>query len=170
MTGLLQFSALLLSAGAAWMDLQRAKVDNAWLVLWLTVSLAIRLHDTGPPGIYACFAGVFLPILLLFPFFYFRMLGAGDIKTLAALGSMMGPQTVLLCTFLSFLLGAGFSLFTFLMYGGFQERLSYFFSYVKTCYQTGQRVPYLQPGVRAESLHMTIPIFLAVLLWAGGLY
>ncbi len=170
MTDLFVFSALLMTAGAAWTDLRRTRVDNAWLLLWLTVSLAIRLRGPGPPAIQTGLSGLLLPVLLLFPFFYFRMLGAGDIKTLAVLGSMMGPGTVLKALFWTFLIGAVLSVLTFLIYGGFRERVSYFLTYVKQYFQTGQRTPYLRAGVQAESLHMTVPVFLAALLWAGGAY
>ena len=171
--------ALLLSAGAAWMDLRCTKVDNGWLLFWLVVSLAVQLYSTGPTALRQILPGLILPVILLFPFFLFRMLGAGDIKVLAVLGSMMGARSILFCMFFSFLIGAIFSILWFLKYGGFRERLSYFLSYMKNYAQTGIRTPYVktgagisdeQPVARPENLRMTIPIFLAVLLWAAGLY
>ena len=157
------------------MDLRRTKVDNGWLLFWLAVNLAVQLYSAGPPALRQILPGLILPVVLLFPFFLFRMLGAGDIKVLAVLGSMMGARSILFCMFFSFLIGAVFSLLWFLKNGGFRERLSYFLSYMRTYAQTGIRTPYVktdvrmpggQPVARPENLRMTIPIFLAVLLWA----
>lgn len=163
-------AALFLSAGAAWMDLRQTKVDNGWLLFWLGTGLCIRLIRSGPGILTECLPGMAIPLLLLFPFFYFRMLGAGDIKTLAVLGSMLGRRAILSCLFLTFLLGAALSLLTFLLDGGWQKRLQYLFSWLRKYLQTGQKAPYIQKGIQEESLHMTIPILMSVLLWAGGWY
>ncbi len=163
-------AALFLSAGAACMDLRQSKVDNGWLLFWLGTGLCIQLIRAGPGMLKACLPGIVIPLLLLFPFFYFRMLGAGDIKTLAVLGSMLGGRAILSCLFLTFLLGAALSLAIFLLDGGWQQRLQYLFSWLRRYLQTGQKTPYIKEGIQEESLHMTIPILMSVLLWAGGWY
>ena len=115
-------------------------------------------------------AGMAVPLVLLFPFFYFRMLGAADIKLLAVLGSFLGRKAILSCTFYTFLCAAVLSLLTFLFDGGLQIRVRYLAGWLREYMETGQRQPYLRPGLREESLHMTIPMLMAVLLWAGGGY
>lgn len=162
-------AALFFSAGAAGMDLSRAGVDNGWILLWLAVRF-LTAARAGPETFLQSVFGMLIPLLLLFPFFLFRMLGAGDIKTLAVLGSMFGPQAILSCMFCTFLFGAVLSLFTFLIDGGFRERFRFLTGWFLRCLASGRSVPYLRQGVRWESLHMTIPILMAVLLWAGGWY
>ena len=164
------FLALLTVSAAAWMDLRSAKVDNRWLLLCLMLGLVIQLADNGLSVLKQVVPGTLLPLLLLFPFFRFRMIGAGDIKLFSVLGGFMGPLTILYCLFVSFLIGAAFAAAVFLFEGGFAERLTYFVSYTKAWLETRRRVPYLRQGVQKESLHMTVPIFLAVLLWACGVY
>ncbi len=44
--------------------------------------------------------GLLVPILILGILFIFRMLGAGDIKLLSVIGSMIGPTKILNCIFL----------------------------------------------------------------------
>ena len=74
-----------------------------------------------------------LPLLLLFPLFLFRMMGAGDIKLLSVLGGLLGTGTILRSMICSFLLGALLS-FAFLMAcGNLSERLSYFLRYIRAC-------------------------------------
>ncbi len=163
-------AALLLCAGAVWMDLRSAAVSNIWLGLWLCAGAAEGLYRSGPAALLPAAAGMAVPVLLLFPFFYFRMLGAGDIKLLAVLGSYLGPGDILWCLLAAFLTGAVLSVLLFLRNGGWKERWAYFIRYVRTYAETGQKRPYRQPGTGSESLHMTVPILAAVLLWAGGLY
>ena len=167
---LLSGAVLLFAAGAVLMDLRGAKVNNGWILFWLICSLDVQLSSAGLPALQPFFSGMLLPFIFLFPFFLFRMLGAGDIKVLAVLGSMMGPGAVLRCLFATFLIGAMLSAALFLSCGGFRDRMSFFLSYLKRCILTGQRMPYLRPGIHPESLHMTVPVFLAAMLWAGGLY
>ena len=191
-------AALFLTAGAAWMDLRSMKVDNEWLLFWLIVRVILpvilQVIRAGPGGVgpgyagsdYAgagfgemhimlqilpeTLAGMAVPMLLLFPFFYFRMLGAADIKLLAVLGSFLGRKAILSCLFYTFLCAAVLSLLTFLFDGGLQIRVRYLAGWLREYMETGQRQPYLRPGLREESLHMTIPMLMAVLLWAGGWY
>ena len=160
-------AALILSAGAAWMDLRQTKVRNGWLLFWLTVNVSGQVIRAGSEGMMRSCSGMMIPLLLLFPFFYLRMLGAGDIKTLAVLGGFLGPSAILSCLFFTFLFGAVLSLFTFLLDGGFRERMRFLSEWLQDYLQTGRRRPYLRPGLREESLHMTIPILMAVLMWAG---
>ena len=98
------------------------------------------------------------------------MIGAGDIKVLMAFGCMTGLRDILYGVLFSFLIGAVLAAVIFLIYGGFRQRFLYCLNYTKEYLQSGQKKPYLRDGVQSESLHMTYPIFLAVLLWIGGIY
>ncbi len=162
--------ALVLTAGAVWMDLRHAKIENGWTAFWLTLYLILRCLSSGPGWWRSALTGFFLPFLLLFPLFLFRMMGAGDIKLLMALGAVLGPKATLHCLFATFLIGAALSAALLFSTGMFMPRIRYFFTYCITVFRTRQRIPYLRPGVRMESIHMTIPIFAAVLLWAGGVF
>ncbi len=163
-------SALFLTVGAAWMDLRSTKVDNGWLLFWLGVSVAAQAARAGPEILLQILSGMAVPLLLLFPFFYFRMLGAADIKLLAVLGSFLGRKAILSCLFYTFLCAAVLSLFTFIFDGGIKKRIRYLAGWLQQYLETGQRLPYLRSGLREESLHMTVPMLMAVLLWAGGWY
>ena len=177
-------AALFLTAGAAWMDLRSTKVDNGWLLFWLAVRVITQVIRAGPAAIGPAHAepeillriflwtlpGMAVPLLLLFPFFYFRMLGAADIKLLAVLGSFMGRKAILPCIFYTFLCAAVLSLLTFIIDGGIQIRVRYLAGWLRDYLETGKRSPYLRSGLREESLHMTVPMLMAVLLRAGGWY
>lgn len=163
-------AALFLTAGAAWMDLHSTKVDNGWLLYWLAVSVVTQVIRAGPAILPGMLSGMMIPLVLLFPFFYFRMLGAADIKLLAVLCSFLGREAVLSCLFCTFFCAAILSLLIFVFDGGIRRRVRYLAGWLRTYLETGQRRPYLRPGLREESLHMTVPILMAALLRAGEWY
>lgn len=94
------------AGGAVVMDIQRAKVDNAWLLFCLVISLTVQLMERGTGGFIAWSFGACTPFLVLGWLFLFRMLGAGDIKLFCVMGSVLGPGTILRCIAYSFLIGA----------------------------------------------------------------
>ena len=162
--------ALFLSAGAVCTDLFTEKVPNEWIWLGLGIGAGYQLHARGLDGLPLFLKGMLLPLLLLFPLFLFRMMGAGDIKLLSVLGGLLGTGTILRSMICSCLLGALLS-FAFLMAcGNLSERLSYFLRYIRACSRNRRFIPYMKPGSRAEHFHFTVPVFLGIMLYAGGFY
>lgn len=167
MTGL----PVVMAAAAMVMDLRRARVDNGWILFCYVCGLAARLFTDGPQGIFAFFSGIFLPILLFGWLFVFHMLGAGDIKLLSALGGVMGAGRILKCMFASVLIGAGISAAILISTGSVRQRFRYFWDYISNFAASGERKPYFRKEVNVpENFHFTVPIFLSVLLYAGGVY
>jgi prepilin peptidase CpaA len=81
--------ALVIAAGAY--DLTYRRVPN-WLVL-IGLSLGISLNTFlyGIPGLLLALEGMGLALLIYFPLFAIRAMGAGDAKLMAAIGSIVGP-------------------------------------------------------------------------------
>lgn len=161
---------LTIAGGAAVMDLQRMKVDNLWIVLSLILSFLWRIFYLGKAGLPEYFAGTLFPIIVLGGLFCFRMIGAGDIKTFCALGSLMGIKSVFMCMVYSFLIGGVFSLIFLVLYGDIRGRLQYFLQYFQWFFSAGNIRPYYQKGLSLENFHFTVPIFMSVMLYAGGVY
>ena len=163
------------------MDIQRAKVDNAWLLFCLVISLTVQLMERGTGGFIAWSFGACTPFLVLGWLFLFRMLGAGDIKLFCVMGSVLGPGTILRCIAYSFLIGAVISAALMISGGILCQRIQYLFCYVSDFFKTGKRKPYgkrcsrrtqtaRRPRLPLENFHFTVPIFLSALLYAGGVY
>ena len=155
---------------AALMDIQRAKVDNGWLLFCVLVSLFTRIWkmDVSSLGTWIC--GLLVPILILGILFIFRMLGAGDIKLLSVIGSMIGPTKILNCISYSFLIGAVISAALMISSGIVCQRILYLLHYISAYFKTGKREPYYKSGMPLENFHFTGPIFFSALLYAGGVY
>jgi prepilin peptidase CpaA len=109
-------------------------------------------------------------VLLLWWLFFFRMLGAGDIKLFCALGGLMGPGIIWKCMLVSFLLGAILSLAILTACRGFGCRFRYLFSYLRELPQSSAAKPYCQKGMSFEKIHFAVPVFLSVMLYVGGVY
>ncbi len=75
-------------------DLHARRIPN-WLVATaLVVALPVQIAANGlPMGPIWWAGGALLGGLLLMPGYLLRMLGAGDVKLMAAVGALLGPRT-----------------------------------------------------------------------------
>lgn len=166
----LRLLVFLAAAAAMFMDLQREKVPNCWIVLLWCLGCGLCVIRDGVSGFLSFSAGAGLPLLLLGWLFLFRMLGAGDIKLLSALGGLMGTAGILRCMVFSLLFGGFLSAALLVDMGNMRQRIEYFAGYVKEVLQTGEIRAYRSPGKRAENLHFTVPVFMAAACYAGGIF
>lgn len=155
---------------AVCMDLIWQKIDNRFIALGWILGFSFQMYRYQLKGIGFFFLGSAVPILLLYWLFWFRMLGAGDIKLLSVLGGFMGPRSVTICIGFSLFFGAVLSLAILILCGNFLARLKYFNEYLKHFIKTKQVRPYMIRGDRMENFHFSIPILLGVLLFTGGVY
>lgn len=152
------------------MDLCWMRVRNSWIICsWIT-GIVYSFWRNGWNGIGNFFAGAGLPILILCGMFYFHMIGAGDIKVFSALGGIMGPGHILWCMWYAFLAGAFVAAGILILCGDFKQRFLYLEEYVREYMLTGRRKPYYRSGAAVENFHFTIPIFMSVMLYTGGMY
>ncbi len=73
-------------------DLKTSKIKNIYVLISGFVGISINTYCSGAEGFKLSAAGVVLPIILLWIFFYLNMLGAGDIKLFSAIGALVGWQ------------------------------------------------------------------------------
>jgi prepilin peptidase CpaA len=161
---------LVTSGVAMLMDLRTARVENTWLVFMAAVSFVTQLYCAGWTSLRTMIPGMLCPFLLLIGLYYFRMLGPGDIKLLCVLGSMVGAGKILTGLVVSFLIGGGLSFAVLLLDGNYRERIHYFLTYIRNYICTGEVRPYYKTGMALENIHFTVPIFLSMLLYAGGVF
>jgi len=110
-------------------------------------------------------AGCVLPLVCLFPLFYFHMTGAGDIKLMMVAGGFLGVKVIPYCMFGAFIIGAVISLYKMIKYHLFQERFAYFSYYMKNYLITKERKFYYNEGLSEKcKVHFSVPIAISVLL------
>ena len=142
------------------MDIRTAKVDNGWIIFSMSVGLFVCIWQKNITGIGFFIMGSVMPLFLMI-LFAFGMIGAGDIKLFCALGGIMGCESIIKC------ISAALLIFNH----NFCERILYFIEYVKCTVSTGKISSYRRKSIAApENFHFTIPVFISVLLYAGGIY
>ena len=165
-----QMLLLTIAGVAVIMDLYKMRVKNSWILCSLLAGAGTCLWQKGFAGLIKFVPGMLMPLVVLGWLFYFRMLGPGDIKIFCALGGIMGPAKILWCIWFSFLCGAGISLAVLFCCGGIWQRMAYLAAYLMEYLRTGSTKPYYRRESTLENIHFTVPIFMSVMLYTGGLY
>jgi prepilin peptidase CpaA len=160
--------ALLPALAAVCFDTDCGRIPNALVVPTLLFGLFFQVMNRGAPGILFFLGGAVFPFILLFPLFIFRMLGAGDIKLLMAVGGICGLPSILYILLTALSAGAILSFFLMLAGTGFRPRFRYFLTYISNVFISGKAIPYRKEGIRPENFHFSVPILAGVILYAGG--
>lgn len=127
---------------AALMDIRTYSVKNSLIILGLLSGLVLSINSFGRVGILFSLKGIILPIVLLFGFFIFRLLGAADIKLFCMIGSFLGADKVLTVIGFSFLTGGIFAIVKLMVCRNKKER---------------------------KVIRFAVPMFIAVVCVIGGL-
>lgn len=113
----------LLTLVAAGYDLRFRRIPN-WLVLaGLSMGLVWNGFTNGLPGLGYALGGLGTGFALYFPLYLLRARGAGDVKLLAAAGSILGAVNCLWLFFLTAILGGVVALVLVLFKGRLQKTL-----------------------------------------------
>ena len=139
-------------------DIKWEKVPNAWNFFGWLILFFLQGFE------WKWIIGGIAPFIILFILFLCKMIGTGDIKVFMVLGYAMGLKWIIQCIAGSFLIGACAALLILLSRHNLYQRLVYFFTYLKTVFETGTFPPYLAMGKHPENTHFTIFIFCSVVL------
>jgi prepilin peptidase CpaA len=90
-----QAVALVIGSLACVTDLRSARIPNT--LTFGGILLGLLFHGLTPAGsgVTAALAGLLAGLLVFFPFFALRAMGAGDVKLMAALGTWLGWQAAI---------------------------------------------------------------------------
>lgn len=161
--------ALVLLTGIAVLDdLHRGKISNGIIVTGLLWGAVYQLLAVGILGITCFLGGLLLPLLLLAGLYYFRMIGAGDMKLLAVIGGFLGPIEGLSCMVVSIFLGGLISLVIMIRQHNFGQRMFCLVEYVSDYSRNKEWKPYLKEVGAEGRFCFSVPVFLAVLWCVMG--
>ncbi len=124
-------SALLLLALAS--DLINYKIKNSITYSFMLAGLTANFAIEGSKGMIFSLQGIMLPAAALIVLYIMRLVGAGDIKLLSAVGAVMGAGFVVDAMLYSFICGGIIALLLILIRRNGIERFKYLFSYIKSC-------------------------------------
>jgi prepilin peptidase CpaA len=148
---------------ASLLDLLWRRIPN-----WLTVTAALTglvlgFWEGGTAGLVTSILGLLLGFALLLPGYLLHMTGGGDLKLMAAVGSLLGPILILYAFLLYILAGLAWAL----IYGlyawaarGAEPPLGRYWAMLRTLLRTG-RVAYVRPKPN-EAMGRRLPMAPAI--------
>jgi len=86
--------ALLLAAVACASDIRTRRIPNSIVLIGSAAGLTVNALIDGATGVGASLAGGVVGLCLFLPFFVLGGMGGGDVKLMAALGSILGPGSI----------------------------------------------------------------------------
>src|SRR5438067_12229021 len=87
------------SVAAAAIDLRTRHVPNVLTGAAASIGVALAVSGAGQVGVIAAIAGCAIGLALMLPGYLFGATGGGDVKLLAALGTLLGPERVVIAFF-----------------------------------------------------------------------
>lgn len=150
-------------------DLQRGRIPNSVIVTGVLLGGAYHLFTGGILGTMIFLGGVFLPVVLFGAFYYFRMIGAGDVKLLCVVGGFLGPSACFSCIVAAVLSGGVISMVLMAHRHNFNQRLVCFSDYVSRCSKDGRWNSYLEGTQEDAKLCFSVPVLLGILYYMGGI-
>lgn len=154
---------LCFTAAAVLSDLKSGRIPNGIIAAGLMCAAAYQIYDKNAAGFLLCLGGAILPVLFFGIFFYFRMIGAGDVKLLCMAGSFFGPSGCFDCIVQAILWGGLISAGIMLYRGNLVRRVSYFTGYVSRCSGKDHWEPYLEKTGEDARFCFSVPILLGVI-------
>jgi prepilin peptidase CpaA len=103
---LLRFLLVVLSCVAGIIDIRVRRIPNWLCAAGLLAGFGSRIYLQGAPGLLSAAEGMGLALLIYFPLWLLRGMGAGDVKLMAALGTIAGPVHWFVLFLVASILGA----------------------------------------------------------------
>jgi prepilin peptidase CpaA len=159
--------ALVLLVPAVWSDLRTRRIPNVLTLGGAVLGLLLQAALGGLEGLGSAATGWAVGFMLLLPGYLLGFTGAGDVKLLAAVGTFLGPQGVLVAGAASLAAGALLGIATVALSGGLQGLQSPWQRYgtMMRCLFTTGRVAYIRPAP-GEVMGQRFPFALAIALGA----
>src|SRR5712675_987614 len=86
-------------------DIRSHRIPNSLSLSALVAGLAFQLVEHGLQGVTSGLLGAGVGLACFAPFYVCRAMGAGDVKLLAAVGAVLGPQGAFLAAVFALLAG-----------------------------------------------------------------
>src|SRR6185312_13734559 len=103
--GLTGLFTVLVGLAAGW-DIKRRRIPNQLVIGIVLLGVMFALVSRGlPRGAWSAFGGIGVGLALWLPWWWFGMMGAGDVKFFAAAAAWLGPRGALSAALVTALLG-----------------------------------------------------------------
>lgn len=121
--GEMKSTLLLVLAVAVWFDVKERRIPNSLIAVGLLAGLTASVISGQWAGLGRSLAGIALGVLLFFPFFVCRMIGAGDAKLFGVVGAFVGWEALLPIWAYTLIAGGVLGLISVALAGSFRQLL-----------------------------------------------
>lgn len=142
---------MLVAAAAAVTDIRSRRIPNPLAVAGFLAGFALNAAMGGADGLLRAAAGAGLAMLVYFPLFLLRGMGAGDVKLMMALGAIAGPRAWFWVFFAAAVAGAAAGLLLAFAKGRLRSTL------INTGFIVRQLLSFRAPHVTREDLSVANP-------------
>ncbi len=154
---------------AAMMDTMTLKVRNYLIITGYLLGFAISIHVRGSSGIAFSLFGILVSIAALGIFYYFHMIGAGDVKLLSVVGIFLGPADLFYSLLPILLAGGVLSLAKILIERNLIERLQYLAEYFTKYFTERRLIPYYRGEMdKSGVIPLSVAILIGVVIYQEG--
>jgi prepilin peptidase CpaA len=137
---LVQVIILLISAVIS--DTKTYKIKNEIVLPFIILGTLSNSIKFGIEGFASSILGIAIPFICLLILFALRMLGAGDIKLLSALGAILGYPFIIYIMAYSFISGGVIAMIIIILRKNALERIKYIVDYLRQCMLLQNILPY----------------------------
>lgn len=150
-------------------DIKGWHISNKIIIIGSLAGLLYQMivNETGQILI-ACLTA-FLAIGVMFPLFYIRALGAGDIKLISITALFIPIEKYVIYIAISFIVAAVISLIRMIFQKNLYDRLVVLVNYTILCMQTGKVMKYRNTGEISKSycIHFSVALLIGYLIYMG---
>jgi prepilin peptidase CpaA len=166
--GSLVLGLLLVAASVS--DVRSRRIPN-WLTATLAVSGTVYAFSTMPPPEAAVhvMGGVVVGLVLWLPFWFLRLLGAGDVKLAAAAGAWLGAGGAVEAALFGALVGGVLGVASLVRAYGARGAVTRFTAWVLTSGMTRALAPEATPQERRIPYGVALAAGAAIAAWFPGI-
>lgn len=111
--GLTIVALSVLLVAVVWNDITTHRIENVSVMAIVLLGLFSNLLGNGAPGVVNWLSGMGVGLALLLPFYIAGGMAAGDVKLLAAVGSVLGPLPTLVAGTIALVAGLPLVIYAF---------------------------------------------------------
>lgn len=139
-------------------DIQSHKIPNVFTYPGMLVGMIAHGYTSGASGVLYSIEGLFLGMAFLIVFYIMGMMGAGDVKLMGAVGSILGPAGVFKAFLFTAIAGGIYALIVLALHGQFVGFIKRFALSLKLSFLTRGLTPMANEGKASPVLCYGIAI------------
>jgi prepilin peptidase CpaA len=157
MLNILQYGLLLIfSTAALYYDLKDQRIPNKLVIICTISGIVIHTSFDEWSGLLMSLIGCASGMIVLLVLYFFKAVGAGDVKFFGAIGALVGMDFTLYCMMYSLVYAGFIGLLIILFRKEFSKRMGFIY---KSCIML---LIYMDFG-QVNKEHLTFPFMIAVL-------